>query len=108
MDFSSMDKVSREEFVEVIMEAQKNIQQYYENSNVFWKNYYHGKDMGYIDSEKLAVTISTPSSWETLESSVSSFDNQQMVSTGEMASPSNRAGKIYIILQNGENKALYK
>ena len=103
--FSSMDEVSREEFVEVIMKAQKNIQQYYEDNNVVWKNYYHGKDMGYIDSEQLAVTISTPSSWEALESSFGFFDNQQMVSTGETASPSNRAGKIYIILQTGENRA---
>ena len=55
MGFGSMYKVPTEEFVEVIMEAQKNIQQYYENGNVFWKNYYQGKDMGSIDSERLEV-----------------------------------------------------
>ena len=50
---SSMHEFSEEELLGVIMEAQKNIQQYYEDNNVVWKNYYQGKDMGYIDSDQL-------------------------------------------------------
>ena len=71
IDFSLMNEVSREEFIEIIMETEKNIQQYYEKDNAFWKNYYHGKDMGYIDRNQLAVTaIPADSLWNEIESVV--------------------------------------